>query len=122
MNGGGWQTTEMWPPIGVEEQSFYFAPDNMLTTTPPTDTNASDQYTVDFSATTGDATRWDTQSDGSDVIYPDRSEESTKLLTYATEPLETDVELTEVPIVTLQGASTATDGAFYAYLEDSDAD
>ncbi|NOK60966.1 MAG: CocE/NonD family hydrolase [Chloroflexi bacterium AL-W] len=118
MNGGGWQTAEVWPPTGIEDRLFYFAPDNMLTNTPPTDTNASDQYTVDFSATTGDATRWDTQSDGSDVIYPDRSEESTKLLTYTTEPLETDVEFTGVPIVTLQVSSTATDGAFYAYLED----
>jgi hypothetical protein len=53
-----------------------------------------------------------------DVVYPDRAEEDAKLLTYTSAPLETDVEITGSPIVTLYVASTETDGAFHVYLED----
>ena len=43
-----------------------------------------------------------------------------KLLTYTSEPLEADMEITGHPIVSLFITSTHTDGAFYVYLEDID--
>jgi putative CocE/NonD family hydrolase len=78
----------------------------------------ADEYTVDWTATIGDATRWHTGLMRTDVVYPDRAEEDVKLLTYTSAPLETDVEITGSPIVTLYVASTETDGAFHVYLED----
>ena len=56
------------------------------------------------------------------MIYPDRAEEDTKLLTYTSAPLETDVEITGSPVVTIEMASTTSDGAVFAYLEDVGAD
>jgi putative CocE/NonD family hydrolase len=54
------------------------------------------------------------------VFYGDRAEADRRLLTYTSAPLTDDVEITGHPVVTLYVASTATDGAFYVYLEDVD--
>lgn len=112
-----WKTADLWPPPGVSMRRMYFAADRTLSPDPPSDTDASDSYTVDFAATTGDANRWRTQADGADVIYPDRAAQDAKLLTYTSAPLDKDLEITGSPVVTLYASSTATDGAFYAYLE-----
>ena len=114
---GTWQTTTVWPPDGVAPQTWYFGADGGLTATPPTDEQGADTYEVDYTATTGSATRWHTQM-GGDIVYPDRAAEDTKLLTYTTAPFARDVEVTGTPVVTLYVTSTATDGAFFAYLED----
>jgi putative CocE/NonD family hydrolase len=42
------------------------------------------------------------------------------LLTYTSAALTEDLEITGYPIVTLYATSTATDGAFFVYLEDVD--
>jgi hypothetical protein len=116
LNAGVWNTAESWPPAGFTNQRWYFVANGLLTTDAPTD-DGTDEYTVDFSATTGDANRW-YGNFGLDVIYPDRAAEDEKLLTYTSVPLTTDVEITGHPIVTLHVASTHEDGAFHVYLED----
>lgn len=117
LNAGTWTTTESWPPEGFETQSWYFGADGTLATDIPTETTGADEYTVDFTATSGDATRWHTPLGGDDVIYPDRAVEDQKLLTYTSTPMTTDVEITGSPVVTLYVASTESDGAFHVYLE-----
>ncbi|MBN1813478.1 MAG: CocE/NonD family hydrolase [Anaerolineae bacterium] len=115
---GEWKTTDTWPPAGFTSQSWTFGPDGSLILNAPNTTSGSDEYTVDWTASTGDATRWHTGLYKTDVVYPDRAEEDAKLLTYTSAPLETDVEITGSPIVTLYVASTESDGAFHVYLED----
>jgi putative CocE/NonD family hydrolase len=120
---GEWHTTNTWPPEGFDDTTFYFAPNGVLSRTTPAPAGAAgadgaDEYAVDFTATTGGQTRWHTQMGGGDVIYGDRAEEDKKLLTFTSEPMPRDVEITGHPLVTLFVRSTATDGAFFAYLED----
>ncbi len=115
---GAWKTTQTWPPAGFDSTRWYFGPDGALTTEPPTAESGADEYTVDWTATTGDFTRWHTPLFMADVIYPNRAEEGEKLLTYTSPPLETDMEITGSPIVTLYVASTEEDGALHVYLED----
>ena len=55
---------------------------------------------------------------GCPVKYGDRWAEDEKLLHYTSAPLETDLEITGSPTVSLQVASTHADGAFHVYLED----
>jgi uncharacterized protein len=117
MNGGGWHTTTQWPPAGVKPQRWFFGPGGSLTGAAPTDADASDRYTVDFSATTGNANRWHTQN-GDDVVYPNRAAEDRKLLTYTSSPVPRSMEVTGHPVVTLNVSSTASDGALFVYLED----
>lgn len=119
MNDGRWRTTTQWPPAGITAVRWYLDTDRTLTTAVPTADRATDTYQVDSTASSGaGTTRWDTQLGGSDVVYPDRREADQKLLTYTSDPLATDTEITGVPIVTLQVASTHNDGGFFAYLED----
>lgn len=114
-----WKETDHWPVAGTTMTSWYFSENNSLSTKQPSANSGEDRYTINFDATTGAKNRWHTQV-GGDVIYPDRAEEDKKLLTYTTAPLDTDMEITGHPIVSLFLTSTHTDGAFFAYLEDID--
>lgn len=115
---GEWKTTETWPPAGFEFRTWYFGEAGSLAAEEPTADTGHDEYAVDWTATTGEANRWHTGLFMDDVIYPDRAEEGEKLLTYTTSPMETDVEITGTPVVTLHVASTEEDGALHVYLED----
>jgi putative CocE/NonD family hydrolase len=115
-----WKTTNDWPPVGSTTQRWYISENNTLSQSPPKTKSGEDTYTVNFEATTGKTNRWHTQLGGTAVIYPNRAEEDHKLLTYTSLPLTEDTEITGYPIITLYLASTATDGAFFVYLEDVD--
>jgi putative CocE/NonD family hydrolase len=118
MGEGKWHDTKVWPPRGFERASrFYFAENRALSPAPRVTATASDTYPVNFTASTGKNNRWTTELD-LNILYPDRSSEDGKLLVYTGAPLATDVEISGSPILVLEVASTATDGAFFAYLED----
>jgi uncharacterized protein len=51
-------------------------------------------------------------------VYPDRAQVDQKLLVYDSAPLETDLEITGSPTLTVEMLSTTSDGAVHAYLED----
>jgi putative CocE/NonD family hydrolase len=114
-----WRSTDVWPVEGTTVEAWYFSSANVLTASPPTEQVGNDVYAIDFTATTGENTRWHTALDGP-VQYLDRRSEDEKLLTYTSEPLTEDLEITGYPVVTLHVASTHTDGAFFVYLEDVD--
>ena len=112
-----WKSTKSWPVSGVKQERWFLNADRALSRAAPSGSD-SDTYEVDFDATTGTQNRWYTQLGGGDVIYPDRVESDRRLLTYTSAPLERDVEVTGNPVITLRLTSTASDGAFFAYLED----
>jgi putative CocE/NonD family hydrolase len=118
MGEGKWQTTKIWPPEGFSIERLYFDEHSMLSAAAPSVSSGSDSYTVDFTASSGNQTRWHTGFGGGDVIYPDRAEEDKKLLVYTSVPLERDLEITGTPALTLEMSSTSADGAVHAYLED----
>jgi len=115
-----WKTTKVWPVAGTSNERWYLAAGGALSTEAPKETSGADKYTVDFEATTGKKNRWYTENGGGDVVYPDRADEDRRLLTYTSAPLAVDMEITGYPVINLQVASTATDGAFFVYLEDVD--
>jgi len=118
MGEGAWHTTKVWPPAGLRTEKLYLAAEHALNGAAPDLAEAVDSYRVDFTATSGDRTRWHTQLGGGDVVYPDRAAADQKLLTYTSAPLPGDVEITGSPILSLALASTTSDGAIHAYLED----
>jgi putative CocE/NonD family hydrolase len=115
-----WKTTKVWPVAGTSNERWYLTANGMLSQEAPKATSGVDKYTVDFEATTGQKNRWYTENGGGDVVYPDRADEDRRLLTYTSAPLSADTEITGYPVINLQIASTATDGAFFVYLEDVD--
>jgi len=118
MGEGRWHSTTVWPPAGLQTQRLYFAAGQRLDSFAPGDGSATDRYRVDFSATSGTHSRWFTQEGGVYVDYGNRADEDTKLLTYTSDPLPADTEITGSPVLTLDLASSAKDGAVHAYLED----
>jgi putative CocE/NonD family hydrolase len=112
-----WKETSDWPPKGIQTQTLYFSEDWLLVHTKPLSLDGYDNYAVDFTASTGEENRWMGQM-GRPVKYGDRRMEDEKLLHYTSAPLDADLEITGSPSVSLQVASTHTDGAFHVYLED----
>jgi len=118
MGEEAWKSTDSWPPAGSARRLLYLAAGNSLSFEPPQEDSGGDEYLVNFEATTGTTNRWQTQHGGDDVVYPDRARADAGLLTYTSEPLEEDLEVTGTPVVRLQVRSTTEDSAFFAYLED----
>ncbi|MGI9518656.1 MAG: CocE/NonD family hydrolase, partial [Pirellulaceae bacterium] len=83
---------------------------------------SSDQYAIDLETTSGSASRWDNAVGAGVMNYGDRSDNDKRCLTYTTEPLPADVNVTGHPVATLFVESTASDGDFYVLLEEVDED
>jgi putative CocE/NonD family hydrolase len=109
------RTTDVWPPRDTTRTNFYFAPESALDRTPSDEPSARDRYEVDFSVSTGEATRWTTQI-GAPAAYGDRR--ATGLLSYTSAPFTQDIELVGQPTVRLFVSSQTADPAFFVYLED----
>lgn len=111
-----WKTTGQWPPAGISNKTFYFKPEGKLSRQTPIQSKGGDSYTVDYTASTGQHSRWHTIS-GSDVFYTDRYQQGKKLLTYTSEPLAHDLEITGNAELELFLVSSEADCAVHAYLE-----
>jgi len=110
--------TDVWPLKGTQKIRMFMREGNRLSFKPPEDKIGEDSYTVDFEVTTGSYSRWMTQM-GTPVLYLNsRNEMDTKMLTFTSQPLAADLQITGHPVITLYVRSTHPDGAFLVYLED----
>lgn len=124
-----WRTSEVWPIPQAKLRDYYLAAgasgsiasanDGSLVMIKPTGPSGSDARAVDYSATTGTSSRWD-NAVGGGFGYPDMAANDKKGLTYTTSPLAEDVAVTGHPVVHLWVSTTATDGDYFAYLEEVD--
>jgi putative CocE/NonD family hydrolase len=119
-----WKATQVWPVEDTQNECWYLADKKTLSQDKPTVESGSDDYTVDFEASTSNQNRWFSMNGVYDqtVVYPERSLQNKHLLSYTTHPFKADTEITGYPVVTLFVASTETDGALYVYLEDVEPD
>lgn len=121
LGAGIFKATDEWPPRGSKRRFMALGAGHALASFRPSETRRGgkgvDVYKVDFSATTGKATRWTTQF-GVPPGYPDRRAEDRKLLVYDTPPLTADIELAGTPVATLVVATQSHDPALFVYLED----
>jgi putative CocE/NonD family hydrolase len=123
-----WRTSDQWPLSNGREMRLYFeegqsgtvasANDGYLGTEVPAAPTAHDVYTVDYSTTSGEHSRWGAVLSASD--YPNMRANDEKALTYTTPPLESDTEITGHPIADLWLATAAPDLDVFVYLEEVD--
>jgi hypothetical protein len=114
-----WKSTKVWPPPGAVWQTLFFAPERRLNPQPAAVQSATDRYQVDETATSGPGSRWGLiVGTGIRRGYADQRDRDRRLLTYTTQPLQQDLEVTGHPIVRLFLSANANDGAVFAYLED----
>ncbi|MBS3820112.1 CocE/NonD family hydrolase, partial [bacterium] len=123
-----WRTAQKWPLSQKKVAPYYFHQgpsgsissinDGLLSSSVPNE-EGKDTYEVDYTTTSGTSTRWD-NAVGGDFGYPDMSENDRKGLTYTTDPLSQDIEITGHPVCHLWVSSTAQNGDFFVYLEEVD--
>jgi hypothetical protein len=124
--GREWRHAWQWPPPEVTLTPLYFhagptgsvgsVNDGLLDTEPPGALELSDEYVVDYTATTGRGSRW-AAGYGADFGYPPLTENDSKGLTYTSPPLTSDVEVVGHPVAHLWLMSSHPDGDLFAYLE-----
>jgi putative CocE/NonD family hydrolase len=131
--GPGWRSASQWPLPNQRPTTWYFhggpaksvksANDGTLSPRPPDDAAAADAYAVNYQATSGRPSRWSSGYGlgGKEFNYPDMRPMDEQGLTYTTEPLAADLEVTGHPVVHLWVTSTARDGDCFVRLEDVDA-
>ncbi|HEX2486455.1 MAG TPA: CocE/NonD family hydrolase [Myxococcota bacterium] len=113
-----WRASDTWPPPAAP-RVLYLAPHGALAPEVPAAAASADRYDVDFAAASGPASRWSALSGRPlGTPYPDRAARDRALLVYDSTPLAAPLEVTGQAVATLYVASSATDGAFFAYLED----
>jgi putative CocE/NonD family hydrolase len=122
-----WRTSDQWPLTKQKLTWFYFdegktgsiasVNDGFLRKQPP-EKKAADNYTVDYSTTSGKYSRW--YAVNWPRNYPDMQINDKKALTYTTLPLESGVEVTGHPIVHLWFVTEAQDLDLFVYLEEVD--
>ena len=129
--GKEFQKAYVWPPLPVVQSRLFLnegesgtvssVNDGRLTLIPSLPP-ASDEYTVDYTATSGYPTRWTNAAEppGGPVGYSNMTSNDEKGLTYTTEEVPKDVHVLGAPVLHLWVTSTHPDGNFIAYLEDID--
>ena len=125
---GAWQSTEVWPLENQQMSRYYFGPaesdehasinNGLLVLSAPSDAKAFDEYTIDYTTTTGDSPLW--SAPAMPHKYPNMRSNDAKALTYSTSPLETTVTITGHPIMHIWLTTNAPDLDMFVYLEEVD--
>jgi putative CocE/NonD family hydrolase len=123
-----WKVTDAWPPKNLETVRYYFGPgeageknsvnNGLLYPSSPTAPEASDTYTVDYTTTSSNHSRWTAVNWTHD--YPNMRSNDAKALTYTTAPLRKPVQVTGHPVIRVWLKSDAPDLDLFAYLEEVD--
>jgi uncharacterized protein len=127
--GSEWRSASQWPLPEQKPTNLYFRSgpsgkigsinDGALDALPPTANEGKDEFRIDYSATSGDRTRW-TNGYGGPFGYRDQSPKALKGLTYTSPQLNSPLEVTGHPIVRLWATSAAKDYDVFVYLEEVD--
>lgn len=125
--GTEWRASWTWPPSGVKPVPWYFCagPSNSARSANDgrlcEDTlgaSGRDSYQVTPATTSGKATRWTEGYGGALMAYSDMSDNDAMGLTYTSEVLTTDLELTGHPVVHLWLSHAELDADVVVYLEE----
>jgi putative CocE/NonD family hydrolase len=122
------QSADVWPLEDQEMTRYYFGPgetsgtvsinDGTLDLSPPTDSQAFDAYTVDYSTTTGPTPHW--SAPAFPHKYPNMRSRDALALTYTTPPLATATNIIGHPVIHLWLSTEAPDLDAFVYLEEVD--
>lgn len=126
--GSEWQSTDVWPLKNQAPAKYYFGSgeaagkssinNGLLSVSLPSDSQAFDTYTVDYSTTTGASSLW--TGVAVSHAYPDMRSQDSKALTYTTPSLIKAVDLTGHPIAHLWLTTSAPDLDVFVYLHEVD--
>jgi len=114
---GKWHTTDLWPPKGLRQATYYLNSKSELTPQ-----KSDEKLHVKLAATsTGESNRWHTQMGGNAVDYGKGLEKMNALTSFTTAPLASSLEITGQPVLRLRMACAQADPSVIAYLVAVDA-
>ncbi len=123
-----WDSAEVWPPTKAEMKRYYFGAGQVgvqasinngtLVPSSPTSSHAVDSFTVDYTTTTGNKSRWTALAEPHQ--YPNLRSNDARALTYTTLPLDAVVRVIGHPVVHVWLGTSAPDLDVFAYLEKVD--
>lgn len=116
-----WKTTSNWPVKNEEQLKLFFSADKNLETTNTKIVEGPVTYNVDYTASSGNTTRWNSLTEAymhGPSHYPDRRTEDEKLLSFTSEKLTATTEIAGAPVVSFSFAANANDATVFCYLED----
>jgi len=111
-----WHAVSSWPPEGACLRSWYLTSSGQLASDVGPAANL--RYVVEPAASTGPTNRWLAVDLGRGTAYADRRDADEALLTFTSEPLPAGLHVAGFPVISLRLATSGSDGAIYAYLED----
>lgn len=129
--GREWKFTSQWPLPNQRMTKYYFSDgptmtsasvnDGSLAAAPPKASDAKDTCTVDYSIKAFEEGSVDKFRENNRTWDGDMEKSlDSKGLTYTSLPLNSDSEITGIPVLHLWASSTSTDGYFFAFLEEVD--
>ena len=117
-----WESSNNWPPRDVSLHKMYLSADKTLSQyTEQTIYSGTVGYDIDYTATTGPTSRWNSVTDlymHGPSNYPDRKDADKKLLSFTGDQLSMPTEITGHPNVQLYLSADASDATVFCYLED----
>ena len=116
-----WKKTEVWPLEDQVNTTLYFSGNNNLVSSLDARQEGEVAYKIDYTATTGPTSRWNSQTalyKNGHTDYPDRKDESAKLLNFTSKPFATEVEMTGHTIIDVYLSADADDATVFCYIED----
>jgi putative CocE/NonD family hydrolase len=122
MNGKQWRFENEWPLARQVVTPYYFGENNRLAAAKTG--NGADQYKADYTQDSryskNNGNRWLGLMGIVPEGLPWRTAKDKQCLTYTTDPVDGDLEITGHPIAELWVASTTDYGDFFVYFEDID--
>lgn len=117
----GWKMAESWPLPETEYQEWYVQPNGGFSPNLPEDGHIT--YQVDFSVSSDygkkNLNRWAMTTPGPGAVM-ERKEVDQQCLTFTSDPLREDMEVTGHPIAELWLSSNQNAGDVFVYLEEVD--
>ena len=112
--------SDVWPPKGQQRLQYFLGSNGILKSSASEEASGVDEYTVNFDVSTGTNNRWSTQMGKPILNLDNRNAADALMLTYTSEALTEDLQITGTPFITLHLSSTHEEGALFVYLEEVD--
>ena len=127
--GREWRSASKWPLPQATQTKYFFSGgksgsvhstnDGTLGTSQPAERTGQDDYTLNYTTTSGTTTRW-SNGYGQPFGYGNMLPNDQKGLTYTTARLTENTEVTGHPVAHLWVTTKAKDADFFVYLEEVD--
>ncbi len=117
-----WKSSDVWPPSNTQYDTLFFSANHQLITKQKNISNQNYNIKIDNSTGTGDMSRWKAVNGKitTAYMYHDWNEKSKNMLSFYSDVLKNDLEITGHALFDIFISSNKNDASIFVYLEDID--